>query len=299
MLCHGADGLDVLVLASRLLLAAVLVVAAVSKLADREGSRQAVVAFGVPERLAAAVALLLPLAELTVAALLLPASDRARRRAWSTRTPAAVLGGDRSEPRARPRARLPLLRTAPFGAGRSEARSFVTERLSAVAAFRGRGHAQRERHQCGRWVEELAGRRPRSRGGQRSRRAARGRSHGVHVAAARARATARAGRAMEDTLAEPAYGSRTVPGPGVRPGARHARADIHRGPDSAGAEVTLDDLLAPGPPLLLIFASPQCGPCQELLPQVAEWQAEHAGRLTVAVASDGSPADVRAPRPRL
>ena len=66
--------LDVLVLACRLLLAGVLVVAAVSKLADREGSRQAVVAFGVPERLAAGVALLLPIAELTVAALLLPAS---------------------------------------------------------------------------------------------------------------------------------------------------------------------------------------------------------------------------------
>ena len=56
---------DVLVLASRLLLAAVLAVAAASKLADREGSRQAVVAFGVPERLAAGVALLLPIAELT------------------------------------------------------------------------------------------------------------------------------------------------------------------------------------------------------------------------------------------
>ena len=64
--------------------------------------------------------------------------------------------------------------------------------------------------------------------------------------------------------------------------------------DSAGAEVTLDDLLAPGSPLLLVFASPQCGPCQALLPKVAGWQAEHVGRLTLAVASDGTRDDLRA-----
>jgi thiol-disulfide isomerase/thioredoxin len=69
--------------------------------------------------------------------------------------------------------------------------------------------------------------------------------------------------------------------------------------DSAGGEVTLDDLLAPGPPLLLIFASPQCDPCKTLLPEVARWQAEHAGRLTVAVASDGTPEDVRAEAEKL
>ena len=58
--------------------------------------------------------------------------------------------------------------------------------------------------------------------------------------------------------------------------------------------MTLDDLLAPGVPLMLLFASPHCGPCQELLPEVATWQSEHGDRLTVAVASDATPADVRA-----
>jgi uncharacterized membrane protein YphA (DoxX/SURF4 family) len=53
---------DVALLASRLLLAAVFVVAGLAKLADRAGSRQAMRDFGVPVRLAAPFGLLLPLA---------------------------------------------------------------------------------------------------------------------------------------------------------------------------------------------------------------------------------------------
>lgn len=57
--------------------------------------------------------------------------------------------------------------------------------------------------------------------------------------------------------------------------------------DTDGATVSLEDLLAPGLPLLLLFTSPNCGPCQALLPAVAAWQAEHADRLTIAIADDG------------
>jgi uncharacterized membrane protein YphA (DoxX/SURF4 family) len=66
--------MDVALLLSRLLLAGVFVVAGAAKLADREGSRQAVADFGVPTPLASAFAVLLPLAELAVAAALIPAS---------------------------------------------------------------------------------------------------------------------------------------------------------------------------------------------------------------------------------
>ena len=38
--------------------------------------------------------------------------------------------------------------------------------------------------------------------------------------------------------------------------------------------VTRDQLLAPGVPLLLVFTSPGCGPCHDLLPAVARWQRE-------------------------
>ena len=59
-------------LLARLLLALVFAVAGVAKLADREGSRRAVVDFGVPPILAAPLGLLLPLAELAVAVALIP-----------------------------------------------------------------------------------------------------------------------------------------------------------------------------------------------------------------------------------
>jgi hypothetical protein len=50
------------VIASRLLLATVFAVAAVAKLTDREGTGEAVEAFGAPDRLAPVVALTLPAA---------------------------------------------------------------------------------------------------------------------------------------------------------------------------------------------------------------------------------------------
>src|SRR5918992_4961346 len=66
--------MDAALLIARLVLAAVFTIAGVAKLADLQGSRQAIVDFGVPSALAATLALLLPLAELAVAAALLPAS---------------------------------------------------------------------------------------------------------------------------------------------------------------------------------------------------------------------------------
>ena len=66
--------IDSALLLARLLLALVFAAAGAAKLADREGSRRAIVDFGVPAALAAPLGLLLPLAELAVAATLLPAS---------------------------------------------------------------------------------------------------------------------------------------------------------------------------------------------------------------------------------
>src|SRR5215212_2820490 len=59
-------------LRARLVLAAVFALAGVTKLADRNGARQAMRDFGVPAALAPALALLLPLAELAAAVALLP-----------------------------------------------------------------------------------------------------------------------------------------------------------------------------------------------------------------------------------
>ena len=64
--------MDMALLAARLVLAAVFLVAGLTKLADGTGSRRALDEFGVPSALVAPGAWLLPLAELAVAVLLLP-----------------------------------------------------------------------------------------------------------------------------------------------------------------------------------------------------------------------------------
>lgn len=64
-------------LVARLLLAAVFAVAGVAKIADRRGARHAFEDFGVPARLAAPLALGLPVAELAIAIALLPLATAA------------------------------------------------------------------------------------------------------------------------------------------------------------------------------------------------------------------------------
>lgn len=49
--------------------------------------------------------------------------------------------------------------------------------------------------------------------------------------------------------------------------------------------MTLDALRAPGKPLLLLFTDPECGPCSALLPDLARWQRELVGTLTIAFIS--------------
>ena len=66
--------MDIALLVARLLLAGIFLVAGVAKLADRAGSRHGLVDFGIPGALAAPFAILLPLAELAVAAALIPTS---------------------------------------------------------------------------------------------------------------------------------------------------------------------------------------------------------------------------------
>src|SRR5215204_5087522 len=64
----------IVLLVARLLLALVFLVAGVAKLADRSGSRQAIIDFGLPSSLAPLLGVLLPLCELMVAAALIPVS---------------------------------------------------------------------------------------------------------------------------------------------------------------------------------------------------------------------------------
>lgn len=65
-------------------------------------------------------------------------------------------------------------------------------------------------------------------------------------------------------------------------------------PTLGGGTGSLASLLAAGRPIVLSFTDPRCGPCYELLPDIAEWQRVYGDRLTFALISDGAPALNRA-----
>jgi thiol-disulfide isomerase/thioredoxin len=54
-----------------------------------------------------------------------------------------------------------------------------------------------------------------------------------------------------------------------------------------GEARSLASLLAGGRRLLLLFSDAACGPCDALLPDVARWEQEYRGRLSVAVIASG------------
>jgi len=283
--------LDALIIISRLLLVVVFTVAAVGKLADRHGTREAVAAFGVPEPVARWLAPLLPLAELAVAVLLLPTSTALAGALgalgllllFSVAIAVNLARGNEPECHC-----FGQLHSAPAGPG-TLARNAG---LMGVAALVVAGTLAGSDASAFAWVERLDG-----------TILAIGIAAGailvlvamgfVSLLRAYGRALVRLER-VEQALVEAGIqldepGDILGPGPGLgTPAPAFAAAD------STGAEVSLDDLLAPGVPLMLLFASPQCGPCKALLPEVARWQSEHGELLTVAVASEGEPEEVRA-----
>jgi uncharacterized membrane protein YphA (DoxX/SURF4 family)/thiol-disulfide isomerase/thioredoxin len=60
-----------------------------------------------------------------------------------------------------------------------------------------------------------------------------------------------------------------------------------------GEWASVSALAQRGLPLLLIFSDPLCGPCNALLPRIAQWQQQHKTRLLIAVVSSGEAEKVR------
>jgi thiol-disulfide isomerase/thioredoxin len=54
-----------------------------------------------------------------------------------------------------------------------------------------------------------------------------------------------------------------------------------------GETFTLDALRSSGKPVMALFTDPNCGPCNALLPDVGRWQEEHAQKLILALISRG------------
>jgi thiol-disulfide isomerase/thioredoxin len=235
-----------------LALAAVFATAAVAKLVDLEGSRRAVAAFGLPRRLATALGTLLPAAELATAALLIVGAAR---------------GGGA------------LL------AGAVSALALLTIFCVGIALSLVRGRAP-ECHCFGQLHSAPASGRTLARNGALLSVAAFVASGGDPLLAGEA------GVAALTTLGVVLLLTRNHAGERAQQMIPEGLPLGSRAPDFElaaldGPPISLGGLLQPGRPVLLVFTDAGCGPCIALAPEIAKWQREHAGDLTIAVIENG------------
>lgn len=59
-------------------------------------------------------------------------------------------------------------------------------------------------------------------------------------------------------------------------------------PDLNGEIVSLESLVAGGKPLMFIFSSPTCGPCQEMVPEIGQWIRDYSDSMKFVLISQGS-----------
>jgi hypothetical protein len=74
----------------------------------------------------------------------------------------------------------------------------------------------------------------------------------------------------------------------LQPGARAPELSLI---DRDGQTRSLGSLLTAASPVLLVFSSPECGACRELMPELAQWQRDHLAGVTIAVVTAGSGED--------
>lgn len=277
-------------LVAAVILAAVFAAAGVAKLADPDGTRTAVREFGAPRSLVYLLAVVLPLAELAVAFLLLPGPTRAAGGAGAL----ALLGVFTVAIAANlARGRTPDCHC--FGRLHSAPASWKTlARNGLLAGLAGTTLAAGltgETPSAVTWVGTvgITGLLALSLGVTLVTLGAAGvmgflsllRSYGNVLVRLDGVERRLAAAGLEDEEGE----SGPAPELGLAPGTAAPAFDV---PDVTGAYVSLDDLIAPGRPLLLLFTSPTCDSCHALLSQVAGWQDELADRLTIAVVSTGA-----------
>jgi peroxiredoxin/uncharacterized membrane protein YphA (DoxX/SURF4 family) len=271
----------------RLVLIAVLAVAGVAKLADRDGGREAVRGFGVPAGLSGAVAAVLPLTELGAAVLLIPS---ATARIGAALALTLMLTFSAAILRSLARGEAPECHC--FGALHSEPagpRTLIRNLLLAVAA--GVGLAGGAGTSATTWVGDLHA------GGAMvlllSGALAAAVLGGVALVL---RLLRRNGELLlrvdelEDVLAssglivpeaEAPVATAGLPVGTPAPAFELPGLDGERVSLSALRDHTQDELL-------LVFSDPACGPCSALMPQVADWQRERPGGLRTILVSRGA-----------
>jgi uncharacterized membrane protein YphA (DoxX/SURF4 family)/peroxiredoxin len=279
----------VVVLVGRLLLAGVFAVAGVAKLIDVEGSQAAIEAFGLPRRVSRPGSVLLPALELAIATgLLVPAGSW-----WAAAGAAALLLlfiGAISYNLAHGRAPdchcFGQVRARPVGPT-TLFRNALLVGVAAVVLARGPGGTQTSPVA---WVASLT--------------TAELVLVGVIVLLAAlvcaegwflSELFRQNGRILGrlQALEDAGFAGRRSPAPAPNGNGRRAGLPVGLpAPDFAlpaldGEPISLADLRRAGRPALLVFSDPACGPCNDLLPALAEWQAGDDAPLTIAIVSRG------------
>jgi thiol-disulfide isomerase/thioredoxin/uncharacterized membrane protein YphA (DoxX/SURF4 family) len=263
--------MDTVELALRVLLAVVFATAGVGKLLDLDGSRRAVADFGVPERAASAIGLLLPLAEIAVAILLIFEPTAQVGAILGALLLAAFMLGISNALR---KGQQPdchcfgQIHSAP--AGRSTLiRNGVLLAAALVVAIAGSGPAIDD------WVS--------------ARSAAELVAVGLGILAVAAVLYAWNLRSENKSLSNDLRIARRAGAIGGRFGLPvGSPAPPFELDDVNGDPMPLTRLLTREKPVLLLFMSPWCGPCGSMLPKVRQWQDSLRDRLTVAIISTGT-----------
>lgn len=274
-----------LVLAARVVLAAVLALAGVTKLVDRPGTRSALAGFGAPSWAARPGAVALPVAELAAAALLLPARTAPAGAALSVSLLAVfsvAIGYNLARGRAPECHCFGQLHSAPAGR-RTLARTaalFALALLALVGSI-----AEPEGSAVG-WIGRVQP------------------AELLALATAVSAAAVLVAGALGFVSLLRSYGrilvrldriERALGEVGIDVSETAEQPELGLPPGTPSPVFPeLDELLEPGLPVLLVFTSTTCGPCKTLVPEISRWQEQHADALTIAVASDGPAVHVAA-----
>lgn len=270
--------MELIVLLARLLLAAIFLLAAVAKLRDREGSAEALREFRLPVPLARPAAVLLPLAELAVAVLLLPAATAQTAAAaalgllciFTAAIAVQLVRGRKPDCRC-----FGQLRASPIGP-RTLVRNAVFAALAGLVLLRPAATITMPLHRlagadaavpialaglalallacCGLgwlclrlWQQQ-----------------------GRLLLRIEALEAASSNRRATNNVSEIVHGLPVG-----------AAAPDFSLPDPDGGTVTLANVRARGKPVLLVFTDPSCGPCIKLAPELARWQREYADVVSI------------------
>jgi peroxiredoxin len=282
--------MEIALVVARAVLAVIFAVAALAKLSDRAGSRQAVAGFGVPDALAAPISIALPLAELAVAAALLPTASAwwgaigalALLLVFITAIAVNLARGRKPDCRC-----FGQLSAGPIGWS-TLARNAV---LAATAGFVIIEGWQDAGPSAFAWLAERSVVELTGLAGlvlvvgllaavalvllnlvQQNGRLL------LRLEALETRLdVAGIAPAPEQIPAEPEAGL-----PVGAPAPAFQLSGLH------GETLTLEALRAVGKPILLIFSDPDCRPCNALLPEIGVWQRDHSPDLMISIISRGS-----------